>query len=25
VPLLPYEEDFADGYESFYDQIYPDK
>ena len=25
VPLLGYQEDFADGYESFYDQICPDK
>jgi starch synthase len=25
VPLLGYEEDFADGYEAFYDQICPDK
>ena len=25
VPILGYEEDFADGYEAFYDQIYPDK
>ena len=24
-PLLPYQEDFADAYESFYDQICPDK
>ena len=24
VPLLPYEENFADGYEAFYDQICPD-
>ena len=25
VPILGYEEDFANGYEAFYDQIYPDK
>ena len=24
LPLLPWQEDFADGYEAFYDQIYPD-
>lgn len=24
IPLLPFTEDFADAYESFYDQIYPD-
>jgi starch synthase len=24
IPLLGFEEDFADGYEAFYDQIYPD-
>jgi len=24
LPLLKHEEDFADGYEAFYDQIYPD-
>ena len=25
MPLLPYEEDYADSLEAFYDQIYPDK
>ena len=24
LPILPYNEDFADGYEAFYDQIYPE-
>ena len=24
LPLLPWQEDFADGYEAFYNQIYPD-